>query len=572
MRARAGGRVELLAPSGASLATVAAPLRVTGAAPLRVPGVGSYRGALEFRPGTFGGVNVINAIDVDDYVKGVVPLESPASWPIEALKAQAVAARTYALTTSKGGTGWDHYTDTRSQVYGGANAEQASTNAAVDATAGELVTYNGEPVATYFFSTSGGRTEDVENTSLGTAPVPWLKSVKDKYDSVSPRHRWGPIRMGRATAGAKLSGLVKGRFRGIKVVRRGRSPRIVAANIVGTGGRTRVDGATIRARLGLYDTWAYFTSIKTGKAPKPEEPAGPPTPVDPGTGGTSPGAADRGHPPRGRPARLGHARPPRRADHAPAPRRRAAGSRSARCAPAPAAGTRRRWPPPAPTASAIAATRAPLCASASVPRSVHGTLGTPGRPLYFLHVPKTAGSAFTRMLDDAFPVGTRVPAEYFAALGGTPLAEAMRGHGLLAGHFGLRPLALGPLTTVTVLREPAARTWSHFKYMAEHGREHTFETFLADPLDGLGARDYQARWLGTPNAERAPDGTPASRLPADDAGRRPRRAAARRRWSGPPPPRSRAARSPARRSGCPRRSTRSAASSAARSRSRRGST
>jgi len=141
---------------------------------------------------------------------------------------------------------------------------------------------------------------------------------------------------------------------------------------------------------------------------------------------------------------------------------------------------------------------------------VHGTLGTPGRPLYFLHVPKTAGSAFTRMLDDAFPVGTRVPAEYFAVLGGTPLAEAMRGHGLLAGHFGLLPLAQGPLTSVTVLREPAERTWSHFKYMAEHGREHTFETFLADPLDGLGARDYQARWLGTPNAERAPDGTPAS--------------------------------------------------------------
>jgi hypothetical protein len=140
---------------------------------------------------------------------------------------------------------------------------------------------------------------------------------------------------------------------------------------------------------------------------------------------------------------------------------------------------------------------------------VHGTLGTSGRPLYFLHVPKTAGSAFTRMLDDAFPVGTRVPGEYFAALGGTPLAEALRGHGLLAGHFGLLPLALGPLTTVTVLREPAARAWSHVKYMTEHGRKHTLESFLADPVEGLGARDYQARWLGTPNAERTPDGTPA---------------------------------------------------------------
>src|SRR5829696_5287972 len=275
VRARAGGQVELLSPGGGSLAVVAAPLRVTGAEPLRVPGVGTYRGALEFRPGTFGGVNVINALPADDYVKGVVALESPASWPIEALKAQAVAARTYALATSKGGTGWDHYTDTRSQVYGGVGAEQATTNAAVDATAGQLVTYQGEPVATYFFSTSGGRTEDVENTSLGDAPLPWLKSVRDRYDSVSPRHRWGPIRMSRAAAGAKLSGLVKGRFRGIKVVDRGRSPRIVAADIVGTGGRTRVDGATLRARLGLLDTWAYFTTIRTRTVAATHTPSGP---------------------------------------------------------------------------------------------------------------------------------------------------------------------------------------------------------------------------------------------------------------------------------------------------------
>jgi len=140
---------------------------------------------------------------------------------------------------------------------------------------------------------------------------------------------------------------------------------------------------------------------------------------------------------------------------------------------------------------------------------VHGSLGTPGRPLYFLHVPKTAGSAFTRMLDDAFPVGTRVPAEYYAGLGGTPLAEALQGRGMLAGHFGLRPLALAPLTSITVLREPAARAWSHFRYMAENGREHTFESFLAHPLEGCGARDYQARWLGTPSAERFPDGEPA---------------------------------------------------------------
>ncbi len=286
VRGRAGGQVQLLTRRGREIATFGQPLRVTGPGPVTLKGSsghlqrdGSYRGALEFRPGTFGGINAINAVDVDDYVQGVVPLESPASWPIEALKAQAVAARTYALTTSKSGAGFEHYPDTRSQVYGGVGAEQPSTNEATQATAGQLVTYQGTPVATYFFSTSGGRTEDVETSALGTEPLPWLRSVEDEYDDVSPRHRW-TSRMSMRSARAKLRGLYRGRFRGIQVISRGRSPRIVEADVVGTRGRTRVSGATLRAELGLYDTWAYFTSIKTGKAPKPL-PAGPPEPDEP---------------------------------------------------------------------------------------------------------------------------------------------------------------------------------------------------------------------------------------------------------------------------------------------------
>jgi stage II sporulation protein D len=269
VRGRAGGLVQLRSARGRTLVTVPAPLRVTGPGLLTLRRAGTYRGALEFRPGTFGGVNAINALPVDDYIKGVIPLESPASWPIEALKAQAVAARTYALTTSKAGAGFEHYPDTRSQVYGGAGAEQPSTNLAADATAGQLVTYEGTPVPTYFFSTSGGRTEDVENTTLGTEPKPWLKSVEDEYDSVSPKHRWGPIRMNYRSAGSKLSGLVQGRFKGIKVIRRGSSPRVVEADVVGSRGRTRVNGATLRARFGLNDTWAFYSSIKTRRAPTP---------------------------------------------------------------------------------------------------------------------------------------------------------------------------------------------------------------------------------------------------------------------------------------------------------------
>jgi stage II sporulation protein D len=276
VRAAAGGLVQLIGPRGRVLETVAPPLRATGRDFVVLRGTagngrtdGAYRGALEFRPGSLGGINAINALDLEDYVQGVVPVESPASWPLEALKAQAVAARTYAVTTGRAGDGWEQYPDTRSQVYGGLGVETAATNAATQQTRGQLVTYRGTPVVTFFFSTSGGRTEDVENTPLGTAPRPWLRSVRDPYDSVSPRHRWGPIRMTYRAAGRKLGGLVQGRFRGIDVVTRGSSPRVVAADVLGSRGRTRVNGATLRARFELYDTWAYFTSIATRQAPPP---------------------------------------------------------------------------------------------------------------------------------------------------------------------------------------------------------------------------------------------------------------------------------------------------------------
>jgi stage II sporulation protein D len=297
---RGTAQVDLQSGAGRRLATFTAPLQVAGPdGSVRLAGRalngrsdGTYRGIVEVRPTPFG-LTAVNQLGLDDYVRGVVPVESPAVWPLEALKAQAVAARTYAITTSKGGDGFDQYPDTRSQMYGGLGVETAATNQAVDDTAGQVVTYAGHPVVTYFFSTSGGRTENVENV-FGGAPEPWLRSVEDPYDSTSPRHRWGPMKMSLGDAQRRLAGLVKGAFRGIQVVKRGRSPRVVAADVVGTGGRTRVTGATLRSRFGLYDTWAFYTSIVAKKAPAP---ADAPAEVPPqraagdGTGGSSAGAA-----------------------------------------------------------------------------------------------------------------------------------------------------------------------------------------------------------------------------------------------------------------------------------------
>ena len=170
---------------------------------------GRYRGNLEVRATALGGVSAINAIGIEDYVRGVVAGEMPSGWPQEALRAQAVAARTYALATSKDGDGFDQYADTRSQVYNGIAGETAATDAAVAATASEIVAFAGKPIATYFFSTSGGRTENVENVFIGAAPAPYLTSVEDPYDDASPRHTW-VRQMSLRSAQRRLGSLVKG--------------------------------------------------------------------------------------------------------------------------------------------------------------------------------------------------------------------------------------------------------------------------------------------------------------------------------------------------------------------------
>src|SRR3954452_16894891 len=237
---------------------------------LSLGGLGTYRGSLELRPGTAGGVTAVNALSLDQYVQGVVPVEMPSSWLPEALKAQAVAARTYALTTDAGGTVFDQFADTRSQVYRGVSGETAPTNAAVKATANQIVTYDGRPVVTYFFSTSGGHTEDVQNVFYGSLSVPYLKGVDDPYDSIAPRHRWkfGPY--SRKQVKSKLGGLCAGSFRSLKVVQRGSSPRVIAANVVCSRGTRRASGASIRSAAGLYDTWFSFVRVDASAARRPK--------------------------------------------------------------------------------------------------------------------------------------------------------------------------------------------------------------------------------------------------------------------------------------------------------------
>ena len=263
VRPLAGGDLRLVTLKGKRVATFTR-LEVTGPGPLTVPGLGAYRGALEFRPAGGGRVQIINALALDDYVRGVVASEMPSNWPPAALEAQAVAARTYAITTDAGGSAFDQYPDTRSQVYGGVDAETPSSDAAVAATSGQVVTSGGRPVVTFFFSSSGGHTENVQDVFPGAAPDPWLRGVLDPFDDAAgnPHYRWR-LAMRLTQAAAKLGSLVEGSLVGIEILTHGSSPRILTADVVGTRGFRRVTGVALEHRFGLQSTWAAFTAITT---------------------------------------------------------------------------------------------------------------------------------------------------------------------------------------------------------------------------------------------------------------------------------------------------------------------
>lgn len=149
-----------------------------------------YRGELEIRPSaTKMGITVIETLPMEEYIYGIIPWEISPSWPAEAVKAQAIAARTYALyyIGKHKKDGFDLCTTTDCQVYGGREAEDPRGNWAVDATQGMVVTYKNKLVPTYFHSSGGGYTENVEN--VWNAKTDYLRAVPD-FDQSSPYYNW----------------------------------------------------------------------------------------------------------------------------------------------------------------------------------------------------------------------------------------------------------------------------------------------------------------------------------------------------------------------------------------------
>lgn len=227
-------------------------------------GATEYRGAARFLR-TAEGLTVINYVDIEDYLKGVVPGEMPHSWPQEALKAQAVCARNYAISNwnkfSKYGFNLDD--STQSQVYLGVSAEKASTNQAVEETAGIYLKYDDQYANTLFFSSSGGHTESSEFAWGGK--YPYLVGVEDPYDTSKEwTVPYTPDEIEEKLAGI---GVNIGNVVDMEVLETSPSGRIIDLKIVGTDGTHHLKLEKSRSLFNLRSN--LFTITKKGNEPEP---------------------------------------------------------------------------------------------------------------------------------------------------------------------------------------------------------------------------------------------------------------------------------------------------------------
>ncbi len=221
-----------------------------GTSPLRLDGR-PYRGQFQVSVAN-GALRAVNSVGLEGYLYGVVPSEMPHDWLPEALKAQAVAARSYALAVRKTGSWFDLYPDTRSQVYRGIAGEWPATTEAVEETAAQVVLYGGRVATTYFFSSSGGRTAAASEVWPSSPQIPYLVSVEDPYDTISPHHRWGPFAVGSKRLGRALG--ARGRLVDVRTTT-GPSGRVRSVIVASSQGESAMTGTDARRALGLRSTW-----------------------------------------------------------------------------------------------------------------------------------------------------------------------------------------------------------------------------------------------------------------------------------------------------------------------------
>jgi stage II sporulation protein D len=207
-------------------------------------------------------LNVVNRLGLDDYLRGVVPVEMPSTWPTQALKAQAVVARSWTVRHLHPTTGtFDVYDDTRSQVYRGVRAERTVTNALINAAPGALIFSGKSVVNAFYHSASGGWTEDNEDAFVGangvisSTPLSYLRGVDDRapggtaYDAAAPGYAWNTSALTHAQLDAILaadSRTSTGHVLRLDLTHRGASGRLYRVVIYGTTTTKTVSGDIFR--------------------------------------------------------------------------------------------------------------------------------------------------------------------------------------------------------------------------------------------------------------------------------------------------------------------------------------
>jgi len=233
-----------------------------------------YRGRIEIGRYNKATLTAVNIVPLEEYLYGVVPSEMESTWHEEALKAQAVCARSYALLkagyggASNAKNGYKVVDTVSSQVYKGYLVESVKANRAVDATKGEMVCYDNQVVAAYFFSTSGGSTENSED--VWSARLPYLKSVPDVYEQNASRQVWMETRSRKEIENALSGqGIPFGPVKDLRVARYSDTNRVAALQVIGNDTSLTMQGTTVRTVLNLHST--KFKIVKQGD--KPDEAA-----------------------------------------------------------------------------------------------------------------------------------------------------------------------------------------------------------------------------------------------------------------------------------------------------------
>ena len=208
------------------------------------------------------GFIIINRLSLEDYLRGVVPKEMPSSWNIEALKAQTVAARTFALFQIEKHQDelWDVMATVMSQVYGGKSAETVSSDRAVRETSGQILTYNQRPILAYFHSNSGGNTDATQEV-FGTE-LPYLEGVNDPYSTGTKADTWEANfsieQINSALASDGITGVTN-----LSPAQTSPWGRVNRIRFQTTNGSKELSANTVRLRLGstvMKSTWWQVTN------------------------------------------------------------------------------------------------------------------------------------------------------------------------------------------------------------------------------------------------------------------------------------------------------------------------